>query len=149
MYRVLPALVGKCISAETRLRSGGKRQKTGWNKKKYRPARRAERWPGEGETAAVQALLSSATFPPPQATPRLRGGGGNALRKLLRIPNSRRKAGFSVCWLCSTVFVFVSERVLTETERNAQGVNFSKSLLTFVWFLFLFLFFVTWKFLWN
>ena len=29
----------------------------------------------------------------------------NVLRELLRIPYRRLKAGFSVCWLCSTVFV--------------------------------------------
>ena len=42
---------------------------------------------------------------------------------------------------------FVTDRVLTKTEWNAQGVNvcFSKSLYTFVWFLF----FVTWKLLWT
>ena len=53
----------------------------------------------------------------------------------------------SLCWLCSTVCLFVTERVLTKTEWNAQGVNVcsSKSLFTFVWFLF----FVTWKLLWT
>ena len=53
---------------------------------------------------------------------------------------------FCVCAFCVlTVLVclFVTERVLTKTEWNAQGLNvcFSKSLLTFVWLLF----FVTWK----
>ena len=72
-------------------------------------------------------------------------GRKNVLRKLLRIPYRRFKAGFSVCWLCSTVCLFVTERVLTKTELNVQGVNvcFSKSLFTFVWFLF----FVPWKLL--
>ena len=56
-------------------------------------------------------------------------------------PYRRLKAGFSVCWpvrLC----LLVTERILTETEWNAQGLNvcFSKSLFTFVWFLS----FVTW-----
>ena len=43
--------------------------------------------------------------------------------------------------------LFVTERVLAETEWNARGVNvcFSKSLFTFVWFLL----FVTWKLLWT
>ena len=60
------------------------------------------------------------------------------------IAGSRRV--FSVCWLCSTVCLFFTERVLTKTaEGNVQGVNvcFSKSLFTFVWFSF----FVTWKLL--
>ena len=43
--------------------------------------------------------------------------------------------------------LFVTERVLAETEWNARGVNvcFSKRLFTFVWFLL----FVTWKLLWT
>ena len=39
----------------------------------------------------------------------------NGLRKLLRISYRRLKAGFFVCWR-STVCLFASERVLTETE---------------------------------
>ena len=73
-------------------------------------------------------------------------GRKNVLRKLLHIPYRRLKAGFSVCWLCSTVCLFVTERVLTKTaEWNVQGVKvcFSKSLFTCVWFSF----FVTWKLL--
>ena len=61
-------------------------------------------------------------------------------------PLSQAQGGFSVCWLCSTVCLFVTERVLTKTaEWNVQGVKicFSKSLFTFVWFSF----FVTWKLL--
>ena len=66
------------------------------------------------------------------------------------IAGSRRAFLFFVCWLCSTgvgLFLFVTERVLTETEWNAQGVAvcFSKNLFTFVWFLF----FVNWKLLWS
>ena len=74
-------------------------------------------------------------------------GRKNVLRKLLRVLYRMLKAGFSVCWLSSTVCLFVTERVLTKTEWNAQGVNVcsSKSLFTFVWFLF----FVTWKLLWT
>ena len=72
----------------------------------------------------------------------------NVLPKPLRIPYRRLKAGFFVCWPCSMVCLFtVTERVLAESEWNAQGVNvcFSKSLFTFVWFFF----FVTWKLLWT
>ena len=58
-------------------------------------------------------------------------------------------AGSRRAFLCvdCTVCLFVTERVLTKTEWNAQGVNVcsSKSLFTFVWFLF----FVTWKLLWT
>ena len=59
------------------------------------------------------------------------------------IAGSRR----AFLWLCSTVCLFVTDRVLTKTEWNAQGVNVcsSKSLFTFVWFLF----FVTWKLPWT
>ena len=73
-------------------------------------------------------------------------GRKNVLRKLLCIPYHRLKASFSVCWLCSTVCLFVTERVLTKTAAwNVQAVNvcFSKSLFTFVWLSF----FVTWKLL--
>ena len=65
-------------------------------------------------------------------------GRKNVLRNLLRILYRRLKAGFPVCWLCSTVCLFVTERVLTKTEWNAQGVNvcYSKSRFTFVWFCF-------------
>ena len=71
-------------------------------------------------------------------------GRKNVLRNLLRIPYRRLKAGFSVCWLCSSVCLFVTERVLTKNEWNSQGVNlcFSKSLFTLVWLLF----FVTWNY---
>ena len=57
------------------------------------------------------------------------------------IAGSRR----AFLWLRSTVCLFVTERVLTKTEWNAQGVNVcsSKNLFTFVWF------FVTWKLLWT
>ena len=41
-------------------------------------------------------------------------GRKNVLRKLLRIPYRRLKAGFSVCWLC--LFVWSS-------EWNARGAN--------------------------
>ena len=58
-------------------------------------------------------------------------------------------AGSRRAFLCvdCTVCLFVTERVLTKTEWNAQGVNvcYSKSRFTFVWFLF----FVTWKLLWT
>ena len=74
-------------------------------------------------------------------------GGKNVLSKLLCMPYRRLKAGLSVCWPCSTVCLFVTERVLTKSEWNTQDVNvcFSRSLFTFVWFLF----FVTWKLLWT
>ena len=63
------------------------------------------------------------------------------------MPYRRLKAGLSVCWPCSTVCLFVTERVLTKSEWNTQDVNvcFSRSFFTFVWFLF----FVTWKLLWT
>ena len=44
-------------------------------------------------------------------------GRKNVLRKLLRILYRRLKAGFPVCWLCSTVCLFVTgwcERLLLE-----------------------------------
>ena len=49
-------------------------------------------------------------------------GRKNVLRKLLRILYRRLKAGFSVC--CSTVCLFVTERVLTKAQfrRRASAV---------------------------
>ena len=49
-------------------------------------------------------------------------GQKNVLRKLLRIPYRRLKAGFSVTVFAVFVRLFVTERVLTKTEWNAQGV---------------------------
>ena len=46
-------------------------------------------------------------------------GRKKVLRKLLHISYRRLKAGFSVCIPC----LFVTERVLTETEWNARGAN--------------------------
>ena len=59
------------------------------------------------------------------------------LRKLLRISYRRLKAGFSVCIPC----LFVTERVLTETEWNARGANVCS-----LWSLFICLF---WKLLFR
>ena len=64
-------------------------------------------------------------------------------------PLSQAQGGLFCVLKCvdCTVCLFVTETVLTKTEWNAQGVNVcsSKSLFTFVWFLF----FVTYKLFWT
>ena len=52
-------------------------------------------------------------------------GRKNVLRNLLRILYRRLKAGFSVCWLCSTVCLFVTERVLTKLNEMHKVWTFA------------------------
>ena len=51
-------------------------------------------------------------------------GGKNVLRKLLRIPYRRLKAGFSVCWLCLFVAGVLSEMHKVRTVAPCKGFLF-------------------------
>ena len=58
-------------------------------------------------------------------------GRKNVLRKLLRIPYRRLKAGFSVCWLCSSVAGVLSE--MHEVRTFAPCKAFLFEMFAFFW----------------
>ena len=70
------------------------------------------------------------------SAPKLRFQGTGETFCASLIAGSRRAF---LCVACVPLCLFVTERVLSETEWNAQGVTvcFSKSLFTFVWSLFI------------
>ena len=91
-----------------------------------------------------QNVLFTFCLPTKMATT---SGRRNVLRKLLRISYRRLKAGFFVCWPCSTVFVCHWESFGWDWMKctRCEHLLLEKPFYLCVWFLF----FVTWKLLWT